>query len=380
MRRKLNHLTLDQWINGDNAKALGIDRSVSKPLKSHPEKKQNSSDDECHHHHKSQKKTYPQQWTAYNQAQTQEKILFLELLFELCQQIPKPKRKGPGRPPADFGEMVFACCLKTYLDFSSRRSGSDMQIAQHLGYLETVPHFNTILKYLRKQKLSTKLKKLIEISSIPLKEVEEDFTVDASGFSTVMYGQWLKQRGKSSGYKKFKKAHVMSGVKTNIITHIEVTDGYVHDSRMFELLVRSTAEHFLMKQVSADKAYSSQKNVQLIASIGAIPFIPFKKNVRANTRDSLFIWREMHRFFKEHKEEFLKEYHKRSNAESVFSMMKRKFGDRVRAKDTIAQENEVLCKALCHNICVLIQEMFELGVTVDFSEIVDDEFMCKFDM
>jgi hypothetical protein len=30
--------------------------------------------------------------------------------------------------------------------------------------------------------------------------------------------------------------------------------------------------------------------------------------------------------------------------------------------------NEVLCKLICHNICVLIQETHELGVEVDFQK------------
>ena len=84
-----------------------------------------TSSEKCNH-----KTIYMQDWTAYNQAQTQEKILFLELLYELTSQIPQPKRKGAGRPSANLGEMVFACCLKTYLDFSSRRSESDIQLAQ----------------------------------------------------------------------------------------------------------------------------------------------------------------------------------------------------------------------------------------------------------
>ena len=58
----------------------------------------------------------------------------------------------------------------------------------------------------------------------------------------------------------------------------------------------------------------------------------------------------------------MKHYHKRSNVESAFSMMKRKFGNYLRARSSIGRENEVLCKAVCHNICVLIQEMFELGI------------------
>ncbi len=43
-------------------------------------------------------------------------------------------------------------------------------------------------------------------------------------------------------------------------------------------------------------------------------------------------------------------------------MVKRKFGDAVRSKTDTAMVNEVLCKFLCHNLCVLIQEQHELGI------------------
>ena len=82
-------------------------------------------------------------------------------------------------------------------------------------------------------------------------------------------------------------------------------------------------------------------------------------------------------FFREHKEEFLAHYHLRSNVESVFSMMKRKQGTSLRSKKDIAQINELLCKGLVHNICVLIQEMFESGIKVDFESLAEDELMCK---
>ena len=44
-------------------------------------------------------------------------------------------------------------------------------------------------------------------------------------------------------------------------------------------------------------------------------------------------------------------------------MVKMKFGDNVKSKDKTAQMNEVLLKLLCHNICVLIQEMHEFGIS-----------------
>lgn len=87
----------------------------------------------------------------------------------------------------------------------------------------------------------------------------------------------------------------------------------------------------------------------------------------------------MFKYFKDHKEEFIKHYHKRNNAESVFAMMNRKFGEYVRSKKSLAHDNEILCKALCHNIVVLIHEMFKLGIKVDFSDTAQ-EFVCKIEL
>lgn len=200
--------------------------------------------------------TYPQDWIAYNQAQTQEKILFFELLGELTGIVPKQKYKGTGRPSADFGEMIFSICLKTYLDFSSRRIESDIRMAQQLGYIEHVPHFNTILKYLNNPALAQVFKELITISALPLKQVEENFAVDSSGFSTSIFQQRIHARTGNSQRRLFKKAHLFTGVKTNIITSVEITDGYAHDTLMFPSRLYDTAKYFDIKEVTADMGYS----------------------------------------------------------------------------------------------------------------------------
>jgi hypothetical protein len=49
-------------------------------------------------------------------------------------------------------------------------------------------------------------------------------------------------------------------------------------------------------------------------------------------------------------------------------MIKAKFGDAVRSKSDIGQMNEVLCKVLCHNLCVLIQAIHELGIEPRFEK------------
>jgi myo-inositol catabolism protein IolC len=38
--------------------------------------------------------------------------------------------------------------------------------------------------------------------------------------------------------------------------------------------------------------------------------------------------------------------------------------------------NEVLCKIVCHNICVLIQEMYELGIEPAFWTVKPSEPSC----
>ncbi|MFH1229560.1 MAG: hypothetical protein V1678_04010, partial [Candidatus Aenigmatarchaeota archaeon] len=74
----------------------------------------------------------------------------------------------------------------------------------------------------------------------------------------------------------------------------------------------------------------------------------------------------MYHYVELNREEWLTRYHKRSNAETTVQMVKSKFGDRVKSKNWTAQVNEVLCKIIAHNICVVIQELHEGGLNKEF--------------
>jgi transposase len=104
---------------------------------------------------------------------------------------------------------------------------------------------------------------------------------------------------------------------------------------------------------------------------GAIPYIPFKINSVPDSRGSYGakseLWTRMYHFYALNRAEFLQHYHKRSNVETTFHMIKSKFGQRLRSKSLTAQINEALCKVLCHNLCVVIQSMHELNITPEFS-------------
>jgi transposase len=78
------------------------------------------------------------------------------------------------------------------------------------------------------------------------------------------------------------------------------------------------------------------------------------------------VWQKLFHFYSYNRDEFLSHYHKRSNVETVFHMIKAKFGQRLRSKSLTAQINEALCKVLCHNLCVLIQSIHKLGIETTF--------------
>src|SRR5580704_2459434 len=312
------------------------------------------------------KQTYSQNWSAYNQAQTHEQDKFQLLLADLCSGMVSPPSRT-GRPRLPLSDALFATTFKVYSTVSQRRFMSDLREAHRRGYVSKVPHFNSISNYLENPELTPMLQSLIAKSSLPLKSVETDFAVDSSGFTTCHFTRWFDHKyGVVKQQHDWVKCHIMCGVKTNIITAIEIHGRNTGDSPLLPALVNATAQNFQISEVCADKGYSSRTNLEAIESIGAKPFVAFKANTRSNYWGG--IWDKTFHYFQFKREEFLQHYHKRSNVESTFSMMKRKFRDGLRSKTDVSMVNEVLCKVLCHNLVVLIHETQELGIDPVFWE------------
>lgn len=316
------------------------------------------------------RKTYPQQWHQYNLSQTREKAYFLSLLFELCSLIePSERPQGRGRPPAPLSDLIYSACVKVYNCTSGRRNQSDLDEAHRRGFLSRPVRYNTVFKYLELEVMTPLLQQLITESSLALKSVEVDFALDSSGFGTCQYKRWFDVKyGNTEDWHDWIKLHVMTGVRTNIITSCEISRRYANDSPYFKPLVERTAQNgFQLREVSADKGYDSFNNRCFALIKGAHPFIPFRETTTgASYSQKSELWKRMYHFYKYNQEVFNAHYHKRSNAESTFSMVKARFGGKLMSKTDRAQINECLVKVLCHNICVVIQSMHELGIEADF--------------
>lgn len=311
--------------------------------------------------------TYKQDWPKYNAAQTSERSTFLRLLRGLCEGIVQP-RQSKGRPRHNLCDIIFSLVWRAYSGRSMRRMMDELREFRDRGFIESAPHFNTLSDYDCRDEITDILKVLVDESALPFKDIEEDFACDSSGFSTSRFARWFDEKwGRERSGKEWVKAHIMIGVRTHVITAVSITRGFgsdTSDSAQFKGLLESTAAKFAVAEVSADKAYLSKKNLEAVAAVGAVPYVPYKVNSKPGEGRTL--WRRLYHHFQTERDEFMRHYHKRSNVETVFSMVKATFGASVRSKVDTAQENDVLCKVIAHNICCLVMAIHELGLAPRF--------------
>jgi len=320
-----------------------------------------------------------QDWHAYHLAKTQEKKLFLRLLHELCKVINEPEIKTNGRPKAKLRDLIFCLGIKLYSNYSGRKSYSDFTDAEAIGIITKAPGVNTLNDFLNVPATEVLLIKLIELSAMPLKELEDHGSIDSSGFGSYQYERWQNAKWKTKrGFKNYLKGHIVIGTRTNIICGCTITPGNFSDAKQAPMLIQRAGANFKFKEFSGDKAYNSKRIMQAVEGIGGTPFIPFKSNCTGKDKDSPQIWKDMFKFFQEKRAEFEHHYHKRSNVETVFSMVKVRLGEHLKCRGFIAQKNELLAKFLCHNICVLIQEMFERKVKIDFRKCLNEYIEVEF--
>lgn len=307
--------------------------------------------------------TYGQRWDAYNAAQVHEKDHFQILLADLCANIPPlPLKRGDrgGRPRTPISDAVFATVFKVYSTVSARRFMSDLREAQARGHINETLSFNVAWKFLQNPDVTPILHEMIRRSALPLRSVDVDFAVDSTGFATSKFEKWHDEKyGTVHARCEWVKTHCCVGVKTNVITAAYIGDKNAADSPQLPDLLKTTAANFTIQEASADKAYLSGDNLDLVDSLGGTAFIPFKVNSVLGLTP---LWDRMFHYFQMRREEFLQHYHKRSNVESSFSAVKRLFGEAVRSKTPTAMVNEVLAKLVSFNLTCVIHEWHELGI------------------
>lgn len=309
--------------------------------------------------------TYSQDWPAYNRAQTEEKERVQLLLRGLCDGIVQAPQKT-GRPRLPLADVVYSATMKVFSTVSGRRATTDIRHCAAHGLIADAPSYNSLFRYVEQPSMLPLLTTLVEESATPLRAMETAFAADSTGFSTNTYASWFSH--KHQGERKTQrwvKAHAMVGTATHIITAVRVTEGHENDCPVMKPLLATTkANGFDVQEVSGDKAYLSNDNLVAIEAAGATPYIPFKSN--STPTGNTEAWQRLWHCFSLNRQDFLAHYHQRSNVESTFGSIKKKFGGSVRSKLPVAQFNEVLLKCICHNLSMLVHAIHELQIEPKF--------------
>ncbi|MHA1636366.1 MAG: IS5 family transposase [Candidatus Thorarchaeota archaeon] len=288
---------------------------------------------------------------SHDAAKARRYHFLLNELISLCNTVPT-SRSNYGRPVEFPLPTLFVLLgLKFdsglgYRDFVASLTFNP-QLLHHLG-LTRAPSYSLLHKALKRldTHLLHQMYQLLARKKPPPKRI----AVDSSGFSHSTGGEWMSLRFKKTLKRRFHALHNAVNTDTLMVTASCVRARPGGDARHLIALVRRGATSEL-ETVYGDKAYISRRNVQFITDLGAYPRIEPKKRLRARSRGYRG-YRELIVEYRRDPEEWkaAHDYGKRSLVETVFGMMKIRFGGGLRSRGHRQQRRELLIKVLLHNI------------------------------
>lgn len=320
------------------------------------------------------KKRYLRDESLYNLYQQNEFPLFMKWMplaaWCVASKHGNSNYSGVGSPCTySLYDILVCLSIKRYFHLSLRRSKGLIEYLVRAEGLEVkVPSFRMLANYMKDILIRECFKELIEITSSPLKLIENCFSTDSSGVLTFCFSMWYVLRmGRKVRKRDHMMTHITSTTRLNAVTAVNVSVKKGKDNIYFRKHVKKTAKNFTIKEWSGDCSYLARKNCDAVVEIGGKPYFKLKENTTNRARGSR-AWKEMVNECWDHPDEYDKHYHKRSNSESTFSAKKRKFGNFVRSKLDETKENEELFGWSCYNFGVLTRAYYEYGIVPDFVE------------
>ena len=296
--------------------------------------------------------TVARDWSLYNRLHTSEFDGLVAWLSRIY--LPPQRSLCPGRPPMSRTDMLKAFIVKEYFHCSSRQLVNLLRYLKDLLQISKIPHFNTVIKYMGDKNFREWVHFNVKMTCKMLWDVEKVFAVDATGFSTTAKRFWVDIRYKEPiEVRDYTKLHAIVGIKTGIITALKITTGIGSDVKQFPELFKELIERHTVQEICGDKAYMSRKNIKMVVRKGGTPFFHPRDNARISSNRKDIAWNDVVEYYQDHRSEWLKKYHRRSNVESVFSRIKRKFGGRLKSKKRGARITELLIKILLYNRTII---------------------------
>lgn len=301
------------------------------------------------------RKRWPRNEVLYNTIQENEFLNFFDFVRYLSNVVCKNRRM----------KNSIACLLiwHKFPNLSARRAKSFLLFLKKFKIINVnIPCFKTLCNYRAEPIIGKILDEMITESSKPLAKIEHDFATDATGIRTNLFSSWYSIRCQ----KKIRKRdhltiHITTGVKSNIVTALNVEIKSGNDNKIFREHVDKTSENFKVNEWSGDGRYWCKDNCWKVVEAGAKPYFKVWKNWAGKSRGCM-PWKIMNLESKNNPEEYGKHYHKRSNVESTNHSKKSIHGNKVYSKLKSSRENEETLRWINHNINVLNRAKYEWDI------------------
>jgi hypothetical protein len=284
-------------------------------------------------------------WNSYNNTLVRRGEIILD--FDVIEDWNKElKRMNDGKEgatykyPGSFLQMLGY--MRTYFHLPYRQT--EGVVKAHAGNkVPSIPHYSTINR--RVNKLDIKINEHIGNDIV--------IAIDSTGIKVSNRGEWIRHKWHIR--KGYLKIHVAVDIKKKKILSLEVTSEEVHDGKMLKSLVDNTLKSNTVKSLLGDGSYDSNKNFQYVSKNRIKVGIKTRRNSKVRPTNckarNMAVLRQQ-RNPKRWKHSV--SYGHRWMAETVFSSMKRMFGEHVSARKFPNMIKELFLKASLYNKFITI--------------------------
>ena len=280
-------------------------------------------------------------WPSYNESLVRrgQVLLDFDVLDEWDHELSQMNEGKVGEPydyPDSFMQLLGY--MRAYFHLPYRQT-QGVVIAHASKKVPGIPDYRTISR--RINKLEIKINERLGNDIV--------IALDSTGIKVVNRGEWI--RHKWHVRKGYLKIHVAVDIKRKRILSLEVTSEEVHDGRILKKLVDNASENNNLKGILADGMYDSNNNFRYLSKNHIKPGIKTRSNSKVKStnchaRNMSVVKQQAN--FKRWKRSV--SYGHRWMAETVFSSIKRMFGEHVTARKFSNMVKEIFLKATLYNM------------------------------